>query len=504
MARGDVEGGSRVRPVPRATLSGGPGPTRVATSHPPTYNGRREWTGAAESRSIRTRGCPQGPLELGLPGGRHSVVVHRPGSLDTPSHSERPMKVTVLRETRPGERRVAIVPLTLKELRKAKVEVVVERDAGRAAGFSDEDYRQEGAEVAPDARTAIQGATVIAKVQPPTDAEIALLPRGSILISLLNPLGDPAVAGRLAAAGVTSFALELVPRTTRAQSMDVLSSQATVAGYKAVLLGAGELPKLLPMFMTAAGTIRPGTVLVLGAGVAGLQAIATARRLGAKVEAFDVRPAVKEQVESLGAKFLEAEHTVTAEGEGGYAKELSEEQHRKELELIAAHIANADLVITTAQIPGRKAPLLITEEMVKTMRAGSVIVDLAGETGGNCELTEAGRTVEKHRVQILSPLNLPAQVPVHASQMFGKNVATFLKEMVKDGELALDLENDVVGPTCVTHQGEIRHGPTRERLAAAGGAGAPPPAPGGHAGTPSGGPPSGTAPPQPPPGDMRR
>jgi len=382
--------------------------------------------------------------------------------------------------------------------------VVVERDAGRAAGFSDEDYRQEGAEVAPDARAALQDAKVIAKVQPPTEEEIALLPRGVLLISLLNPLGDPAVAGRLAEAGVTSFALELVPRTTRAQSMDVLSSQATVAGYKAVLLGAGELPKLLPMFMTAAGTIRPGTVLVLGAGVAGLQAIATARRLGAKVEAFDVRPAVKEQVESLGAKFLEAEHAVTAEGEGGYAKELSEEQHRKELELIAAHISGADLVITTAQIPGRRAPVLITEEMVKTMRAGSVIVDLAGETGGNCELTQGGTTVERHGVKVISPLNLPAEVPVHASQMFGKNVATFLKEMVKDGELALDLENDVVGPTCLTHEGEIRHGPTRERLAGQGAPGVEHGKAASGGGAPPGGPPPASGPPQPPPGDVRR
>ena len=376
------------------------------------------------------------------------------------------MKVTVLRETRPGERRVALVPLTLKELKKAGVEVVIERDAGLTAGFSNEDYVQGGATVAPDAPSALEGATVVAKVQPPTEQEIALLPSASILISLLNPLGDPAVAGRLAEAGVTSFGLELVPRTTRAQSMDVLSSQAMVAGYKAVLLGAGELPKLLPMFMTAAGTIRPATVLVLGAGVAGLQAIATARRLGAKVEAFDVRPAVKEQVESLGAKFLEAEHEVTAEGEGGYAKELSQEQHQKELELIGSHIVQADLVITTAQIPGQPAPLLITEEMVGSMRRGSVIVDLASETGGNCAFTEAGESIEKHGVTIIGPLNLPAQIPVHASQMFGKNVATFLKEMVKDGELALDLENDVVGPTCVTHEGRVRHEATRKRLAA--------------------------------------
>jgi NAD(P) transhydrogenase subunit alpha len=376
------------------------------------------------------------------------------------------MKVTVLRETRPGESRVALVPGNLKELKKAGIDVVVERGAGEASGFSDQEYRDGGAEVAPDARTALAGAKVVAKVQGPTDSEIAVLPRGSVLISLLNPLGNPAVADRLARAGVTSFALELVPRTTRAQSMDVLSSQATVAGYKAVLLGASELTKLLPMLMTAAGTIRPGKALILGAGVAGLQAIATARRLGAKVEAFDVRPAVKEQVQSLGATFLETEHEVTAEGEGGYAKELSEEQHRRELELIAKHIKDADLVISTAAIPGRRAPVLITDEMIRSMRPGSVVMDLAAETGGNCTLTQPGKTVVENGVKIIGPVNLPAQLPAHASQMYGKNVATFLRELVKDGELVIDMNNDVVGPTCLTHEGEIRHAATRERVSA--------------------------------------
>jgi NAD(P) transhydrogenase subunit alpha len=374
------------------------------------------------------------------------------------------MKVTVLRETRPGESRVALVPGNLKELKKAGIEVIVERGAGEASGFSDQEYRDGGAEVAPDARSALAGAKVVAKVQAPTEEEIDALPRGSVLISLLNPLGNPAVAERLARAGATSFALELVPRTTRAQSMDVLSSQATIAGYKAVLLGASELSKLLPMLMTAAGTIRPGKALVLGAGVAGLQAIATARRLGAKVEAFDVRPAVKEQVQSLGATFLEAEHEVTAEGEGGYAKELSEEQHKRELELIAKHIKDADLVISTAAIPGRRAPILITDEMIRSMRPGSVVMDLAAETGGNCTLTQAGRTVVENGVKIVGPVNLPAQVPAHASQMFGKNVTTFLRELVKEGQLSLDMNNDVVGPTCLTHEGEIRHAATRERV----------------------------------------
>jgi NAD(P) transhydrogenase subunit alpha len=279
---------------------------------------------------------------------------------------------------------------------------------------------------------------------------------GTILVSYLNPLNNLDGVRALQKGKVTGISMELVPRITRAQSMDALSSQATVAGYKAVLMAADHLPKFLPMFTTAAGTIRPAKALVLGAGVAGLQAIATAKRLGAVVEAFDVRPAVREQVESLGAKFLETEHDVTAEGEGGYAKELSEEQHKKELELIAAHIADADLVVTTAQIPGRQAPVLITAEMVKSMKTGSVIVDLANETGGNCELTESGENTVAHGVQILAPTNIPASIPVHASQMYSKNITTLVAEFVdKEGNVNLDFENDVVGPSTVTHAGEV-------------------------------------------------
>jgi len=266
---------------------------------------------------------------------------------------------------------------------------------------------------------------------------------------------------------VTAISMEMVPRITRAQSMDALSSQATVAGYKAVLMAADALPKFLPMFTTAAGTIRPAKALILGAGVAGLQAIATARRLGAVVEAFDVRPAVKEQVESLGAKFLETEHDVTAEGEGGYAKELSEEQHRKELDLIATHIADADVVLTTAQIPGRKAPVLVTADMVKSMKPGSVIVDLAAESGGNCELTKAGETVVAHGVTVLGPSNLPATIPVHASQMYSKNIVTLVGEFVdKEGAVNLDFANDVVGPSTVTHAGEIVNERVKEAVGA--------------------------------------
>ena len=374
------------------------------------------------------------------------------------------MNVAVLGETRPGENRVALIPSTVRELAKIGCDVTVASGAGLGSHFTDEEYREAGASVAADAAAALQGTKVVLKVQAPTDEEIAGLPNGVVLISLLSPLTDPELIGRLGKAGVTAFALELIPRITRAQSMDVLSSQATVAGYKAVLMGADALSKFLPMFMTAAGTIRPGKALILGAGVAGLQAIATARRLGAKVEAFDVRPEVKEQIESLGASFLETEQEVTAEGEGGYAKELSEEQHQRELELIAAHISDADLVVTTAQIPGRPAPELITEEMVDSMRPGSVIVDLAAASGGNCAVTREGETVVRNGVKVMGPANLPAGIPVHASQMFAKNVATLLKELVTDGELSLDFEDEVVATTCVSHGGEVRHPPTRERL----------------------------------------
>lgn len=378
------------------------------------------------------------------------------------------MKVAVLAETRPGERRVAAVPGTVADLVKAGAEVVIQSGAGSPASVSDADYREAGATIAPDASTALQGADVLLGVQPPAAGDgpgaLGSLHRGLVLVSFMDPLGAPERAKACADGGLSAFAMELIPRTTRAQRMDALSSQANLAGYKAVLMAADRLPKVLPMFMTAAGTIRPGKALVLGAGVAGLQAIATAKRLGARVEAFDVRPAVKEQVESLGATFLETDHDVSAEGEGGYAKELSEEQHQRELELIAAHIADADMVITTAQIPGRPAPLLITEEMLRTMKKGSVIVDMAAASGGNCALSRPGEAVEAHGVTILGPDNLPAEVPVHASQMYARNAVTFLLEMVEEGELRVDLENDVVGPACLAHGGEVRNARVRELL----------------------------------------
>ena len=368
------------------------------------------------------------------------------------------MRVAVLKEARSTENRVAVVPLGVKALVKRGLTVTVQSGAGETSGISDLIYREAGAEIATNAQDTLKDAKVVLVVNPPPSNELDLLSEGSILVGFLDPLSNSDLVSRLVELNVTGISMELVPRITRAQSMDALSSQATVAGYKAVLLAANHLPKFLPMFTTAAGTIRPAKALILGAGVAGLQAIATARRLGAVVEAFDVRPAVKEQVESLGASFLESEEEVTAEGEGGYAKELTEDQHHKELELIGDALADTDIVITTAQIPGREAPVLITEDMVKTMKYGSVIVDLASESGGNCELSKAGETVLAHGVQILGPSNLPTSIPVHSSQMYSKNIVTLISEFLgDDGELQLDFENDVVGPSTVTHGGEVRN-----------------------------------------------
>ena len=368
------------------------------------------------------------------------------------------MRVAVLKETRSTENRVALVPLGVKALVKRGLTVSIQSGAGETSGISDLTYQEAGAEIATNAQDTLKDAKVVLVVNPPPSNELDLLSEGSILVGFLDPLSNSDLVSRLVELNVTGISMELVPRITRAQSMDALSSQATVAGYKAVLLAANHLPKFLPMFTTAAGTIRPAKALVLGAGVAGLQAIATARRLGAVVEAFDVRPAVKEQVESLGASFLESEEEVTAEGEGGYAKELTEDQHHKELELIGDALVDTDIVITTAQIPGREAPVLITEDMVKTMKYGSVIVDLASESGGNCELSEAGETVLAHGVQILGPSNLPTSIPVHSSQMYSKNIVTLISEFLgDDGELQLDFENDVVGPSTVTHGGEVQN-----------------------------------------------
>ncbi len=356
------------------------------------------------------------------------------------------MQLSVPTETAPREQRVAIAPDSIGRLIKLGIDIVVQRGAGLAAGFRDDAYVAAGARIAPDAAATLSGSQIVAKVQPPTDGEIGLLPTGATLIALLRPGHADGLATKLAARGVTGLALELVPRITRAQSMDVLSSQATVAGYKAVLLGAELLPKFLPMLTTAAGNITPAKAFVVGAGVAGLQAIATCKRLGAVVSAFDVRAAVREQVQSLGATFVAAELAAPgSETAGGYAREQSADEQTRTLAVIANHIKDVDLVIATAQIPGKAAPRLITEAMVRTMRAGSVIVDVAAETGGNCELSKAGETVVVHDVTIVAPLNLAATVPYHASQMFGRNIYELLKPHVKEGEFVLNANDEILG-----------------------------------------------------------
>jgi len=375
------------------------------------------------------------------------------------------MKIAVMAESHAGERRVALVPAVVRFYEKREWELAIASEAGAAAAFPDSAYLEAGVAIQ-DPTELFSGARVVLKVQPPTLEEVSRLPEGIILVSHLNPLGPTEVIEALKDRGVTSFAVELIPRITRAQKMDVLSSQATVAGYKAVLLGANALSKFLPMLTTAAGTIRPAKALILGAGVAGLQAIATAKRLGAVVSAFDVRPAVKEQVQSLGATFLEADLDHGAEDEGGYAKALSEEQHQKELDLIGSHIVDMDLVITTAQIPGRRAPVLITAQMVRGMAPGSVIVDLASETGGNCELTRAGETVDDHGVVVMGPTNLPASLPFHASQMYARNLVEFVDHLIgEDG--SVDYDDEITAATVVTHEGEIRNERVRANLATA-------------------------------------
>ena len=365
------------------------------------------------------------------------------------------MKIAVPRETAPGERRVALVPDSVARLRKGGHEVFVEPGAGAAAGFTDEAYTAAGATLG----AAPGDADLIARVQAPSLEEAARLSSGVALVSFLNPAANAPLLAALAERGVAAFAMELVPRTTKAQSMDALSSQATVAGYKAVLLGAGALPRFLPMLTTAAGTVPPAKTFVIGAGVAGLQAIATARRLGAVVSAFDVRPVVREQVQSLGASFVEAEAvTADAEGKGGYAKELGEEQQRRVAEAVARHIRDMDLVITTAQIPGRPAPRIVTDAMLAGMRPGSVVVDLAAESGGNCEGTVAGQTVERHGVLLMGPVNLPATLPYHASQMYSRNVQTFIEYAAKDGAFTFTADDPIAGPMSVVHGGVVRTG----------------------------------------------
>ena len=363
------------------------------------------------------------------------------------------MKVSVPKESLAGERRVALTPEATRRLAKAGVEVVVEPGAGEGAGHSDADYEEAGATVG----DGFEG-EVVAKVAPPTAEEIGRLSRGQVLVGFLAPLTAADTVRGLADAGVTSFAMEAIPRITRAQSMDALSSQATVGGYRAALIAAQELPRFFPMLTTAAGTVRPATVLVLGAGVAGLQAIATARRLGAVVLAFDVRSAVKEQIQSLGARFVELDMGLEdAEAAGGYARALTDEEQARQRDLLAVEIGKVDAVISTAAVPGRRAPLLVTEQAVRNMKPGSVIVDLAAETGGNCELTEAGETVVREGVTIVGPVNLPATMPEHASSLYGRNVQSLLELMVSEGELELNFDDEVIAGACVTRDGEIVH-----------------------------------------------
>jgi NAD(P) transhydrogenase subunit alpha len=367
------------------------------------------------------------------------------------------MKISVPTETAPRELRVALAPDSVARLiKQQKVEVLVQRGAGLQAGFRDDAYTTAGATIVADASAALGGSDVVAKVQPPTASEIARIDEGATLISLMRPGQTADVVESLAQRRITSLALELVPRITRAQSMDVLSSQSTVSGYKGVLMGASALPKFLPMLTTAAGNISPAKVFVIGAGVAGLQAIATARRLGGVVSGFDVRPAAREQVLSLGAAFVANDLVSdTAQTAGGYARAQTEDEQAKTMAALANHIKDQDLVVTTAAIPGRPAPKLITSEMVQSMRAGSVIVDLAAETGGNCVLTQPGETVTVHDVTILAPLNVPSTVPFHASQMFGRNILELLKHLVKDGALQLDAADEITGAMMMTHDGKV-------------------------------------------------
>ncbi|HEX8776312.1 MAG TPA: Re/Si-specific NAD(P)(+) transhydrogenase subunit alpha [Pyrinomonadaceae bacterium] len=374
------------------------------------------------------------------------------------------MQIAVLRETEAGEERVALVPDSVKRLVALKASVMVESGAGSSAGATDEDYESAGALVVHDRAQCLAAADILAVVNRPSAEDFSSMKTGTVLIGFLRPLDEPAALEPLNAQKMTAFAMELVPRTTRAQAMDALSSMATIVGYKAVLMAAERLPRMFPMLMTAAGTVAPARVLVLGAGVAGLQAIATARRLGAVVEGYDVRAAAGEQVRSLGATFLEVDlGGIQTEDEGGYARELSEEAMARGRDLIAKHARSTDVIITSAQVPGRRAPLLLTEEAVAGMKRGSIIVDLAGATGGNCAVSRPGETYERDGVVIMSPLNLAATVPVHASQLYSRNVTAFLNLLIKDGALNLDLTDDVVGPTCVTHQGAY----VNQRVAAA-------------------------------------
>ena len=368
------------------------------------------------------------------------------------------MRIGVPKETKDGENRAAATPETVKKIKELGLEVFIEPKAGEKSFFDDSEYENAGAKI-----KAYEDADIILSVNQPTANQLDKVKENSCWISMFAPQSDLEIVKKLAAKKITFFSMNLIPRISRAQKMDSLSSQSNIAGYKAVLMAANKLGKLFPLLMTAAGTIHPAKVVVLGAGVAGLQAVATARRLGAQVEVSDIRPAVKEQVESLGGKFIEVVDK-SAEDTSGYAKEASKEFLEKQAAEVSKRIAKADVVITTALVPGKKAPILVTGEMVKSMRKGSVIVDLAAEQGGNCEMTEAGEVVVKHGIAIIGELNVPSTVPVHSTEMYAKNVLNFLMCIIKDGKLNLDMEDEVVKESLLTHQGKVYHEPTAKLL----------------------------------------
>jgi proton-translocating NAD(P)+ transhydrogenase subunit alpha len=374
------------------------------------------------------------------------------------------MNIAVLNETSPGEARVALMPESVQKLVAAKASVSIESGAGLGAARTDDDYVNAGAKIVADRNALLADADVLVVVSRPSPEDFKKMKKGAVVLGFLRPLDEPGELTPALEHGLTTFAMELVPRITRAQAMDALSSMATVAGYKAVLLGADRIPRMFPMLMTAAGTVPPARVLVLGAGVAGLQAIATARRLGAVVEAYDVRAAAGEQVKSLGATFLEVDlGGIQTEDKGGYAVELSEEALKRGRDLVAEHAKTADVIVTTAQVPGRRAPMLMDEAAVAGMKRGAIVIDLAGATGGNVTGSKPDEIVERDGVTIMAPTNLPATVPVHASALYSRNVTSFLNLLIKDGETYLDMKDDVVGPSCVTHEGQWMN----QRVAAA-------------------------------------
>ena len=387
------------------------------------------------------------------------------------STAEPSLTLAVTKEADLNEKRVALVPSMVPVLAKAGLKVKVEADAGKAAGFPDQHYVDKGAEIVDDRVQLLKQADIVLQVKAlganveTQSADLDLYQDGQVLISSCDPLTYPKMIPAVAEKGVTAFSLELVPRITRAQSMDILSSMATVAGYRAVLLAATAAPKMFPMMMTAAGTLKPARVLIIGAGVAGLQAIATAKRLGAVVYGYDIRPAVREQVESLGGKFVELDlETETSETRGGYAKEMDEDFYRRQREAMKKVIADCDIVVTTAAIPGRKAPVLVTTEMVEAMQPGSVVVDLAAERGGNCETTQPGRTIDHQGVAVLGPCNLPSDIPVHASEMFSKNIVTFLQLLVQDGKLNIDTDDEIIRETLLTRSRDVINNRVRALL----------------------------------------